>query len=295
MARRAYIVLRRNDLEDNFLQALDLIPNESQRLPNQQTYGQTHYLSHYLLDGVNNPVTLTGAGPITVTADTYGLSGYLVDRVENSGTVNDPALTVLQATGIASRIEGIASAGTALDATAVDAAINAEAGVTGAGLAVGNSSGSVEEILRMLAGERFLLPAGEVVADATPTYVPINPGVTRDGGYFVTAPNVQQPTTTGPGGRKSTDRVLPEVLPVQTPPEDVNFVFLRHIYDTGDLHRSALLGVLSELKDPTFSFINSSFTYGTGGTALLLDGTTAIGTDGQAAAVQVYAADGTVI
>jgi len=290
---RAYIVLRRNDLEDSLLQALDLVPNTSQRRFPYETYPQTHYLSHYLLDGVNLAVQLTGAGPINFDGDNYGLSTYLADRVENSGTVNDPALTETQAANIAAAIEARASDGDSLLEADINTLINAEAGVTGAGLQVGNSSGSVEEILRLMAGERYKVPDGEALADATPTYIPINPGVTRDGGYFVTPPNRVQPLDR-PGGRRPTDPI-PQADPVQTGTQDVNYVDLRLIYDTGDLHRSALLGVLAQLKDPTYSFINPNFTYGTGGTALLLDGTTAIGTDGQAAAVQVYKADGTVI
>lgn len=359
MANRAFIVLRRNDLDENFLQALDLIPNESQRLPNQETYGQTCYLSHYLLDGVNNAVTTTGAGPILVAADTYGLSGYLIDHVEGLGVApNLAALTAAEAVAASQAIEAEAAAGNPLTLADMDAAIAGALSVTNTmaaadtlaaadnqpddyyngwtveitggtgagqtrtildyvnatdvitpdvafapatdatsvyvltppvGLTAGNSTGSVEDILRILAGERWKIPAGSQVEDAGNLFDPTVRG------FFVTAPNRVQPVTTGPGGRKSTDRVLPEVAPVQTGTQDVNFVWLRHLYDAGDLHRSALLGALSKMKVATFTFLNSRFTYGAGGTALLLDGTTVIGTNGQAAAVQVYAADGTVI
>jgi hypothetical protein len=297
MANRAYIVLRRNDLDDNFLQALDLIPNSSQGNPSR-TYepnGQTHYISHFLLDGVNTGVVLDAGPPVLFDGDAYGLSAYLADRIENSGTVNDPPLTQAHARGIAARIEALASDGDSLTETDIDAAINAEAGVTGAGLAVGNSTGSVEDILRILSGERYKVPDGETISDGTPTYIAVDPGVTRDGGYFVTRPSVLQPLS-NPGGRNPfTTPALLQAAPVQTGTQDENFVDLLHVYNTGDLHRSALLGALSEMKATTFTFINSNFTYGTGGTALALDNATEIPESGQAPAVVVYAADGTVI
>jgi len=287
MATRAYIVLLRNDLPDNLLEVLDLIPNTSQRRFPYETYGQTHYLSYYLLDGVNNAVTTAGAGPITIAADTYGLSGYLIDRIENTGTLGTPALTAAEAVTIAGLIEADAAGGNPLTAPVIDAHIVA-ATVAGNGLALGNSTGTVEEILRILAGERYKIAAGVVVEDGANAYVP---GIK---GFFTTPPNRVQPTTTGPGGRKSTDRVLPEVAPIQTPPEDVQHVFLRRIYDTGDLHRSALLGDLAELKDPNYSFLNAAFTYGAGGTALSLSGAF-IGAGGGWQAVQVYDENGNVI
>lgn len=359
MAKRAYIVLRRNDLGKNFLQALDLKPNTSQRSFPYEPPGQTAYLSHYLYDGVNNDVTTVGAGPITVAADTYGLSGYLIDRVEGLGAPGSrSSLTFLQVEAAVKAIAADAGNGNPLTLTDLDAdiagsmsvsntmaaantlnaadnqaddyytdwtveiiggaGIGQKRTVTGyvhatdvitpdvafspatdgtsvyllnppVGLETGNSIGSVEDVLRILSGERWKIEAGSQVETVTGHF----DDTAR--GYFVTAPNRVQPITSGPGGRKSTDRVFPDALPVQTGTQDVNFVPLRHIYNTGDLHRSALLGALAKVKDSNFTFVNSSFTYGTGGTALLLDAVTSIGTNGQAAAVQVYAADGTVI
>jgi len=284
MANRAYIVLRRNDLEDNYLQALDLIPNESLRVPNQEPYGQTHYLTNYLLDGVNNPV-VSAAG--VIVANTYGLSGYLKANIEDQAAL--AALTDAQAQGASVAIEALASAGSPLTAAAINAAIQAQPGVNvGTTLTAGNSTGSVEEILQILAGERYKVPAGAVVELAA---------LFQAGtGFFVTAPNLVPTLTTGPGGKKSTQPVLLQTPPTQTGTEDVHFVNLRHIYNAGDLHRSALLGVLAKLKASTFTFLNGRFTYGTvpPGTALTMAGAN-IGLNGQAPAVAIYAKDGTTI
>lgn len=67
------------------------------------------------------------------------------------------------------------------------------------------------------------------------------------------------------------------------------------IVDTGDLHRSALLGALSKLKSATFAWINPAFTYGSSGTSYKVNGTTHIAASGVGAAVAVYDASGNVI
>jgi hypothetical protein len=297
---RAYIVLRRNDLADNFLEVLDLIPNTSQRRFPYETYGQTEYLSHFLIDGVNLPPITTGAGPIYIDGDSYGLSSYCIDRIEYTSAAGRALTGGVggEAAQVAAAFEALASTGAALTAAALNAAV---VGVLGAGNDLtgiaGNSIGTVEEVLRILTGERYKMPDQTMVEDGA------NAFVNTIGGYFTTGIGRFVPTTTGPGGRKSTDRVIPETPATQVVDpalgvyEDLEHLYFRRIYDTGDLHRSALLGVLAELKDPTFSFLNPDFTYSAVaplGTALTLDGTN-IPASGQAAAVQVYAADGTVI
>jgi len=285
---RAYIVLIRNDLADNFLEVLDLVPNTSQRSFPYTSGPQTGYLSHYLLDGVNGAVVTTGAGPILIDGDVYGLSAYLIDHVENSGAGGDPALTAAEAIAISGALEARAAAGSSLTLADINTEINVPAGVSGSDLdgTLGNSTGSVEEILRILAGERYKMPDGTQVEDGANAFDP------TVGGYFVTTPNIQ-PTLSKPGGRAPGSHI-PTTAPTQTGTQDVNFVNIREIYDTGDLHRSALLGNLAELKAATFAFINPEFTYGAAGTAATL-GTTAIGTTGAAAAVVVYDASGNVI
>jgi hypothetical protein len=287
MANRAFIVLRRSDLPDNFLEVLDLQPNTSQRRFPYETYGQTLYLSHFLFDGVNNQVTTVGLGPIAIAADTYGLSGYIVDRIENSGAAGTPSIAAVDAWTISILIEADAAAGNPLTAAVIDAHINTPAAVLASGLGVGNSSGSVEDILRILSGERYKIEAGAVVEDGANAYVP------GAKGFFTTGIG-RRADVPGGGGRKSTDPVFIVPAATQGATEDLNHIYLRRIYNTGDLHRSALLGVLAELKDPTYTFLNASETYGAGGSAVDLSGTV-IPATGVAAAVQVYADDGTII
>jgi hypothetical protein len=290
MANRAYIVLRRSDLPDNFLEVLDLKPNTSQRRFPYETYGQTLYLSHFLIDGVNVPPVTVGVGPIYIDGDSYGLSSYCIDRIEYT-TAAGRALTggaAGEAAAVAAAFETLAANGAVLDAAALNAAV---VGVLGAGNDLtgiaGTSIGTVEEVLQILSGERYKMPDATMVEDAGNLFV------NTAGGFFTTGIG-RRVDVPGGGGRKSTDPVFIVPPATQGATEDLNHLYLRHIYNTGDLHRSALLGVLAQLKAPTYSFLNTSETYGAGGTAVDLSGT-AIPATGQFPAVQVYADDGTII
>jgi hypothetical protein len=313
---RAYIVLARNDLDDNLLQALDLKPNSSQMPPGlDPDMGQTGYLTHYLIDGVNAAVTTDAPGAAGgVSADFavadsphYGLSAYLLDVVEDTG--GNQALTAAEAVQIAGLIEAAVAAGTALDLATINTYINTPAGVAGSDLdgTLGNSTGTVEEILRILAGERYrvvsTLGAEAEVQNAAGNFVAARRGA------FVTRPNVLTPDTvqsdlTGlPVRGRASTAPFPYIrpgepragnTPVQVGTEDVNFNDVRQIVDTGDLHLSATDGVLADLKAATFAYENPAFTYDAAGTALTLGGVNILA-GGVARAISVYAADGTVI
>jgi len=296
---RAYIVLARNDLDDSLLQVLDLQPNTSQKSAIYDGTGQTHYQTYFLLDGVNgNVATQAGAGggaSLDVDGDTYGLSAYLLDRVEDTG--GNESLTAAEAIAIAALIEADVAAGTALTLARINIHINTPAGVAGSDLdgTLGNSTGTVGEVLRILAGERFKLPDNSQVRAAAGTFD------ATQRGFFTSAPNVLRPESVyaangAPvrGRNPFVGSVLSSTAPVQTGTQDVNHNFVLPIVDTGALQLSALDGVLSELASATYTWLNPAFTYGAGGTATDIGGT-AIPVTGVGRAVTVYAADGTVI
>jgi len=301
---RAYIVLCRNDLEDSLLQVLDIGPNSSQFSPayDGQNSGQTGYQTFYLLDGVNAAVVTqagaAGGASFDIDGDTYGLSAYLINVVEDTG--GNEALTAAEAVTISGLIEAAASAGTDLTLALINVMINTPAGVAGSDLdgAGGNSFGTVEEVLRILAGERYLIPDNAQVQVAGGTFD------ATDRGYFVTRPNVEDAYTVEGTygyvrGRASTAPAThlrpgePRVAPTQTGTENVNFNDVREIVETGDLHLSVVSGVLSELVSATYTFENSAFTYGAAGDAATLAAGTI--TDGIARACTVYDASGNVI
>lgn len=308
---RAYIVLARNDLDDSLLQVLDLYPNATPSKGSRIYDGapQGGYQTFYLLDGVNGPVaTKAGAGggaSLDVDGDTYGLSAYLLDNVEDTG--GGESLTAAEAVAISGLIEADVAAGVALTLARINVHINTPAGVAGSDLdgTLGNSTGSVEEILRILAGERYKLPNDSQVRVAGGGFDAVQRG------FFVTRPEVEvaasvrtdyTATNLGVRGRKSTAPLShlragePRAGQVvaQTGTRDLNFNDVRVTVDTGDLHLSASTGVLADLKSSTFAFENPAYTYGAGGTAQDISGTV-IPTTFQGRAVVVYAADGSII
>lgn len=299
---RAFIVLNRNDLPDNLLQVLDLKPNSSQFSPayNGQNSGQTGYATWWARDAsVNTTVATDGAFLLNGVA--YGLAAYLIDNVEDQAA--GAALTAAQANAARTSILGKAAAGTALTAAEIadslsnNGVADADAATT---LTAGNSDGTVAEVLRILAGEVYRLPDNSVV-EAAGAFNAVRSG------DFITRPNVENPaseqgTYGAVRGRKSTSP-LPYIrpgevragqTPVQAGLEDVLFRDVRVIVNTGDLHLSALSGVLAELKSATYTFVNSGFTYGGGGTAVDLSGT-AVPAHGIARAVTIYDVAGNVI
>ena len=251
----AYIVSTRRDMEDSLLQVLDLKPNSSQRNLVYDGDGQTSYLS---FTAQNDTVVLTGAGPILTVGLYRGLAAYQVDRVENTGGGN-LALTAVQANGIAARILGIVVGGTALTLVAINAAINAEGGVAGSDIdgTLGNSTGTVADVLWVVQGHVYRLPAGSQVADGVPNF-----DATIRGTF----------ASTGDSDARN----------------------MKQFELTGALRISWANGVLSKLKAATFSNLNPALVYGAGGTALFVDGN-AIPATGIGPAVVVYDVLGNVL
>lgn len=157
-----YIVMRRTDIPAGCLQVLDLRPNVSNKNSVLEPgLGETKYVVPR--PSVETVVT-AGAGPI-ITAGTFGgLSAYLIDHVENNAA--NQALTAAQANTAATTIRALPGAGSAVTLAAVDAAIIAAGAGVGTGLTAGNSTGSLAEVLQILAGREYVLPDGSQVEDA---------------------------------------------------------------------------------------------------------------------------------
>lgn len=156
-----FICQRRTDIPDGVLQVLDLRPNTSQRNLIYEPPGQTKYVNR----AVTDTVVTSGAGPIVTVAAYEGLAAYLIDRVENTGGGGSPALTAAEANSIAAAIQARCDAGQTLQLADINTLINAPAGVSGSDLdgTLGNSTGSVADILRILAGAEYVVPAGSQV------------------------------------------------------------------------------------------------------------------------------------
>lgn len=161
MAR--YICLIRTDIPEGTLQVLDLQPNKSQQNLVYDPPAQTRYVS---FRPQNDTVVTTGAGPITTVGALNGLAAYLIDRVENTGGAA-AALTAAEANSVAAALIARMDAGQTLTLANINTEINVPGGVSGSDLdgTLGDSTGTVVEVLQILAGEVYTVPTGSAVED----------------------------------------------------------------------------------------------------------------------------------
>jgi len=161
-----FICKIRTDVPDGILQVLDLDPNESQRNLIYEPPGQTKYINRVQNDLVTLSQPGGGGTPIvtTGTADDLGLSAWLVDNIENAGTGG--ALTAAETATIAAALIANLDAGLAMTLAAVNVIIAAT--VAASGIGVGASTGTLADLLSIMAGAEYALPPNSQV-DATGT------------------------------------------------------------------------------------------------------------------------------
>ena len=296
---RAFICLCRNDLDDNLLQALDLVPYTSQNLPSANPGGgQSGYLS---FDPQYDHVTTAdiGAGVWRTTIrDNYGLVAYIMDNCENGAGGLHLRFTDAQAQDIAYGI--LDRLGLGLSLTLVDVTVI----VTGLGFVLGaDTTMTIPQILRILSGEAYKLPLGSTMSGAANAWLTTGPGATHlPVGYFVTAPIVVADGHDPALGQPGRSFKMPINRPTtQTGTHDTTYRHIRTIYDTPDLHRSVCTpgGRLGQLYSEDFEFHNAQFTYGATGNAIKFRATHIAEPPSVQAykgrALVVYAEDGTVI
>lgn len=264
---RAYIVLARQDMDGQLLQILDLKPNKSQAIPAYNPLPQTHYKTFL---PQNDTVDINGG---LFVGDTYGVAAYLMDHVDDNGA----AMSETEANDAADDILDAVAAGGALTSAAVGAILEGVGCQAGTLLDGNGSTGTIEELLQILAGAVFRVDDGSAEQGNT--------------GYFVRRPSVTVDVPGG-GGRKSTTRAPTTVT--QGLNQDTAFRDIPRILDVGELRLSALSGNLYQLAQDTYVFNNPSETYDAGGSALDVGGAR-IGSDYAARAVTVYDASGNVI
>lgn len=157
-----YIVMRRSDIPAGKLQVTDLRPNTSVKNGTLEPgLGETHYIRP---KPVHVPVTTSGAGPIVTVRENAGLAAYLIDHVSNLAA--GQALTAAQANAAAQTILSLATAGTALGVANVNAAIVAAGAGAGSGIGGGTSTATLAQVLAVVAGQSYVLPAGSQVQTA---------------------------------------------------------------------------------------------------------------------------------
>jgi hypothetical protein len=150
-----YICMRRTDIPNGVLQVLDLVPNTSLRNLIYDPIGQTKYINRLVNDTV---AALTANRTI---ASYEGLGAYLLDHVEDN--VANVTITVTRANAAATSIIATMSAGGAVTLAVVNAALIAAGCGAGTQLNANGSSGAIADVLKILAGGQYVLPAGSLV------------------------------------------------------------------------------------------------------------------------------------
>jgi len=306
MPDQAFIVPRRNDLDGVILHLNDLRPNTSQRNLILDGPGQSGYLKYSLdvagtttVDGdayvsgstdttpitavVDDDTTSGGDDVEATTAAEFGLEAYLRDRVNADPGIADTSLSVAEAATVAGDIRDLLTAGDPIDVAAVDASLTAAVGAAtdfdGATVGGSKSFGTIPELMRILRGEVYRVRALTIINDVASAFQDL---AARQ--VFVDAQTTAQIASQGRFYSQGEFLVDGEA----------GFRNVRQLTISGALRISCNEGVLSGYKDGGFAFLNPSFTYGAGGSAVLPDGT-AVDTDGVGAAVVVYDNDGNVL
>ena len=180
-----FIIMRRTDIPNGVLQVDDLKPNDSQRNYTLDPPGQSGYVRDV---PESQTVITTGAGPILTVRDATGLAAYLIDNVEDSaGTALTATVANDSATAIIARTQG----GLAVTATDVNAEMVAAGATAGTTLTGGTSTGDLTELLQVLSGAVYQLPAGSEVEDVGNLFNPTRLG------FFATTPGVKTILATG--------------------------------------------------------------------------------------------------
>ena len=182
-----FLCLQTAAIPDGVLQITDMTPNESQR-SELQGDGQTRYVNRVqndiVVDSLANQVrTVLNVGGC------QGLAAYIIDNVDAGGGAGGAAATAAQANTAAAAIIAIMDAGTVCGETQINLALT-NAGI-GGGTTIdgGGSEGHVTEVLGILSGRGYVVPAGSEVQVA-------NAKVSRRGTF--TPQRTSQASTGGP-------------------------------------------------------------------------------------------------
>ncbi len=179
-----YLCQIRTDIPEGILQVLDLEPNTSQRNQIYDDPGQTKYLRRAQND------TVAVANGATVAAY-KGVAAWLIDTIsdENAADLEGDggALTSAEANTIAAALIARMDAGEALTVADVNTVIADT--VADSGIGVGASVGTLEELLKILAGAEYVVPAGTPADPAAGEFKGAAAGSFTPGKYRPTVEN----------------------------------------------------------------------------------------------------------
>lgn len=168
-----YLVARRPEIQAGHIQITDLFPNQSLANPTIDPKPQGPFYirpSNFGTDFGSVPVLISSGNQVVVEQDATGLSAYLLRHVED-GT--GEALTAQEAVAIAEQIKELVVTGAQISNVDLNTA------VTNTGLAsdfdglASTSNGVVEEVIRILSGESYILTAGTKIQDGNGAFIPV--------------------------------------------------------------------------------------------------------------------------
>ena len=163
MASQAHIVRIRSDLGSGAFQVTDLAPNSSQRSI-YEPQGQSGYLNpQYQNDDVSDSVTAN-----VTTAALNGIAAYVVDVVANGDDGN--GITGANADDIATAFIALAAAGSSMQLADLNSAMDTVLSTSATSLTAASgtdSVGSVKNLMRIMAGEVYTVPADTAVNGGT--------------------------------------------------------------------------------------------------------------------------------
>ena len=176
-----FIIARRSGIQNGSIQITDLFPNATQSNPGIDPRPQGPFyvrVANIGATGKTRPFIKTNAdGSLEFLTRCNGLVAYLIANVEANpganvnGAGTGPALTVVQAEAAAEDIMDVVRAGGALTTAVVNAilsgadVVNAATDLDGQSVANSNSTGSIAEVLAILAGEDYIVNAGVDIQD----------------------------------------------------------------------------------------------------------------------------------
>jgi hypothetical protein len=177
-----FILARRAEIQNGSVQITDLFPNASQSNPGIDPKPQGPFYvrtANIGATGRTRPFIKTNADTSTEFLQSCnGLVAYLIANIEANPAANvngagtGPALTVPQAEQAATNILARVRAGLKMEVadinTILSAAdvVNADTDFDGASVVNSNSTGSVTDVLALLAGEDYTINGGVAIQDA---------------------------------------------------------------------------------------------------------------------------------
>lgn len=159
-----FICLRRTDIPNSTLQVTDLWPNKSQANAAIDPYPQGPRYVSQPATPVLVTLASTGGTQRYFAVAQSGLSAYFLANVQVGAA--GPAMTPAQALTAANSLLTTMRSGGALSLAVINAALNAAA--AGATLTGNTSTGAITDVLRILSGASYTVPAGTVIQTVAP-------------------------------------------------------------------------------------------------------------------------------